>query len=84
MSYNTHCQKGGEQIMAHLNEKSKKKKEIILKLIAKEITQKEAAYELSISDRQVRRLLKNYKEKGDDAFMHKNFGKISKKRLKKI
>ena len=46
--------------------------EIIKKVIAKEMTQKEAASKLEITDRQVRRLIVKYKNFGDDAFIHKN------------
>ena len=51
--------------------------EIIKKVISKELTQKEAALKLGISDRQVRRLVTKYKDIGEDAFVHKNAGKPS-------
>lgn len=51
--------------------------EIIKKVISKELTQKEAAVKLGISDRQVRRLVTKYKDIGEDAFVHKNAGKPS-------
>lgn len=50
---------------------------IIKKVMAKELTQKEAAIKLEITDRQVRRLIANYKMIGDDAFIHKNSGQPS-------
>ena len=51
--------------------------EIIKKVISKELTQKEAAVKLGISDRQVRRLVTKYKDIGEDAFVHKNAGNPS-------
>ena len=46
--------------------------ETIKKVISKELTQKEAAIKLGISDRQVRRLIIKYENIGEDAFIHKN------------
>ena len=51
--------------------------ETIKKVIKKELTQKEAALKLEITDRQIRRLIAKFKEIGDEAFMHKNAGKPS-------
>ena len=51
--------------------------EIIQKVIEKEITQKQAALKLEITDRQVRRLINKYYKEGEDAFIHKNAGKPS-------
>ena len=51
--------------------------EIIKKVISKELTQKEAAIKLGISDRQVRRIIIKYKNIGEGAFIHKNAGKPS-------
>lgn len=50
---------------------------IIKKVIAKELTQKEAALKLEITDRQIRRIIVKYKSIGDKAFIHKNAGKPS-------
>lgn len=50
---------------------------IIKKVIKKDLTQKEAALKLEITDRQVRRLITAFKEAGDNAFIHKNVGKPS-------
>ena len=50
---------------------------IIKKVIAKEITQKEASLKLEITDRQVRRLIVKYKNIGEEAFVHKNSNKPS-------
>ena len=49
----------------------------IKKVIAKELTQKEAASKLEITDRQVRRLIVKYNNLGEAAFVHKNVGRIS-------
>ena len=46
--------------------------ETIKKVIVKEMTQKEEALKLNITDRQVRRLIVKYEIFGDDAFTHKN------------
>ena len=51
--------------------------ETIKKVISKELTQKEAAIKLGISDRQVRRIIIKYKYIGEDAFVHKNAGRPS-------
>lgn len=50
---------------------------IIKRVIDKELTQKEAALKLGITDRQIRRLITKYKSMGDDAFIHQNSGKPS-------
>ena len=76
-----HSQKGGVfLIMAKLIDKDLYC-ETIKKVINKELTQKEAALKLEITDRQVRRLIVKYKNTGDDAFIHKN---IKNKHAKKI
>lgn len=49
--------------------------EIIKKVISKELTQKDAALKLGITDRQVRRIIIKYKNIGEGAFIHKNAGK---------
>ena len=54
---------------------------IIKKVLSKELTQKEAALKLEITDRQVRRIIVNYKKDGENAFIHKN---INNKYAKKI
>ena len=51
--------------------------EIIKKVIVKELTQKEAALKLEITDRQVRRLVNKFYKDGENAFIHKNAGKPS-------
>lgn len=49
----------------------------IKKSISKEITQKDAAQKLEITERQVRRIISKYKQIGDNAFVHKNSGRPS-------
>ena len=49
----------------------------IKQVISKDLTQREAALILGITDRQIRRLINNYKNMGEDAFIHKNSGKPS-------
>ena len=55
--------------------------ETIKKVIAKELTQKEAATKLEITDRQVRRLIVKYKSVGEDAFIHKNIKNHNAKKI---
>ena len=55
--------------------------ETIKKVINKELTQKEAALKLEITDRQIRRLINKYYVDGEGAFIHKN---INNKYAKKI
>lgn len=80
MSYNTFLERGCIFNMAKLKDKDLYK-EIIKKVITKELTQKEAALKLEITDRQVRRLIVKFNEIGDDAFVHKN---INNQHAKKI
>ena len=51
--------------------------ETIKGVINKELTQKEAALKLEITDRQIRRLIVKYKNIGTEAFVHKNAKKLS-------
>lgn len=55
--------------------------ETIKSVIAKELTQKEAALKLEITDRQVRRLIIKYKEEGEQAFIHNNKGNNNAKKI---
>ena len=55
--------------------------EIINKVISKELTQKEAAIKLGITDRQVRRIIKKYNTIGDAAFVHKNLNNQNAKKI---
>lgn len=67
--------------MLILNEKEKKKVTIIQKLISQELTSKEAAIELEISIRQINRLKRKYIDLGETAFIHKNRGRTSDKKI---
>lgn len=58
-----------------LNDKERKKYEIIDKVINKEMTRKEASVELSLSLRQIDKLKRKYITDGKDGFAHKNRGK---------
>lgn len=58
-----------------MNEKEIKKLNTIKKLINKEITIKEAMFELDMSRQQIYRLTKLYNEQGENGFVHKSRGK---------
>lgn len=51
--------------------------EIIKLVLNRAMTQKEAALKLEISERQFRRILKKFKEYGEEALIHQNTGKPS-------
>lgn len=51
--------------------------ETIKKIISKDLTQKQAALKLGITDRQIRRVIAKYNNIGENAFIHKNAGKPS-------
>lgn len=57
------------------------REKIILKVINGEITNKEAAFELELSDRQFIRIKKNYMNGGIDKLINKNKGKHSPKKF---
>lgn len=67
--------------MVTLNSKEQKKLKIIKEVIAEEKSVKQASMELELSDRQIRRLLVKYKTEGETAFIHKNRGKESNKKI---
>ncbi len=54
-----------------------KRSETIQLVLSKEITQKEAASRLEISERQFRRILKKFKEEGEKSLIHRNIGQPS-------
>ena len=66
-----------------MNDKEIKKLNTIKKLIDKEITIKEAMFELNKSRQQIYRLTKLYKECGESAFVHGNKGKECSFKIKK-
>ena len=70
--------------MSDLTEKETKKLNEIKKIIAGECTKKEASGNLGITIRQIDRLIIKFKEEGEEGFIHKNRGKVSKKKYQKI
>ena len=79
MSYNTPSERGCIKMAKLINKDLYA--ETIKKVIAKEMTQREAALRLEITDRQIRRLINKFHEEGENAFIHKN---INNKYAKKI
>lgn len=63
-----------------LKKDEERKYKAIEQVIFKEITQKQASFQLGISDCQVRRLIVIYHKKGKDGFIHKHRGKESNKK----
>ena len=64
-----------------LNDKERKKLEVIRKVISKEMTIKEATCELGLSRQQIHRLINVYKKEGDSGFAHKNRGKTPSNKI---
>lgn len=64
-----------------LNDKELIKYEVIGKVIACELTRKEASVKLGLSFKQIDRLKKIYKEQGKDGFRHGNRGKEAKNKI---
>ena len=64
-----------------LNDKERKKLEVIRKVISKEMTIKEATCELSLSRQQIHRLINVYKKEGESGFAHKNRGKTPSNKI---
>ena len=58
-----------------LNDKERKKLEVIRKVISKEMTIKEATCELGLSRQHIHRLINVYKKEGESGFVHKSRGK---------
>jgi len=50
-------------------------------VVQKQISLKDAAFKLKISDRQSKRILKKYRQKGDKGLLHGNLGKQSPHRI---
>ena len=61
--------------------KEVKRLEIVKKIISKRLKQREGASILQISERQVRRLVKSYKESGESGLISKKRGKASNRRI---
>jgi len=64
-----------------MNQKEAKRYEIIQKTINKELTGKEAAKILNLTDRQIRRIKAKIKEKGLQGIIHANRGKTSNRKI---
>ncbi len=58
-----------------------RKLEMIYKVLDRRITQKLAASNLDLSERQIRRIVKRVKEKGDTGIVHRSRGKPSKRKI---
>jgi transposase/predicted transcriptional regulator len=71
-----------------MNQKERKKLEILSKVKDGNLTLKEASNALGISYRQIRRIFKRYNSEGDSSIIHKSRGKVSNRskapELKKI
>ena len=67
-----------------MGEKERKRLKVISRVIEKDITQEEAAKTLRISDRQIRRIVKEVKAKGDIGVMHKSLGRESNNKIPEI
>jgi hypothetical protein len=65
-----------------LNEKQRRRCEIILRLIAKKISSSEASELLGRSSRQVRRIRQRYEAQGLETLVHGNQGRPSPRRTK--
>lgn len=64
-----------------MGEKERKRLKVINRVIEKDITQKEAAKLLGISDRQIRRIVKEVRKNGDSGVMHKSLGRESNNKI---
>ena len=64
-----------------LNDKERKKLEVIRKVISKEMTIKEATCEVGLSRQQIHRLINVYKKEGESGFVHKNRGKTPSNKI---
>lgn len=53
-------------------------------MVNKELTQKDAALKLDISDRQIRRLVVSFEKDGEQAFIHKNIANTHTKKIPDI
>lgn len=67
--------------MAELNDKEKRKFDVIKKVFIGEITKEQAQKELNLGIRQINRLLIKFKNEGKIGFIHKNRGKPSNKKV---
>lgn len=65
----------------NLTEKETEKLNTIKNVISGDYTKKEASESLGISIRQIDRLIIKFKEEGENGFVHKNRGRVSKKKI---
>ena len=70
----------GEDIIM-VRQKELKRLHVIHKVIEGVLSQKEASELISLSDRQIRRIVARIREEGDGGIIHKSRGKPSKRRL---
>jgi transposase len=64
-----------------MGEKERKRLKVVNRVIEKDITQEEAAKTLGISDRQIRRIVKDVRKNGDSGVMHKSLGRESNNKI---
>jgi len=70
---------GGDSIM--LRQKELKRLHVIYRVMEGTLTQREAAGLISLSERQIRRIVTRIKEEGDEGIRHRSRGKPSKRKL---
>jgi transposase len=71
---------GGDDIIM-LRQKELKRLHVIRKVIEGRLTQKEAATLVSLTERQIRRIVTRIREEGDEGIRHKSRGRPSKRKL---
>lgn len=67
-----------------MGEKERKRLKVINRVIENDITQEEAAKTLELSSRQIRRIVKEVREKGDIGVMHKSLGRESNNKISDV
>jgi len=70
-----------EQDMITMSRKESRRLHIIHEALEERITQKEAAALASLSERQIRRLIRRIREEGDEGLCHRSRGKASNRRI---
>lgn len=70
-----------EQDMITMSRKESRRLHIIHEVLEERITQKEAAALASLSERQIRRLIRRIREEGDEGLCHRSRGKASNRRI---
>jgi transposase-like protein len=86
MLYCLFLRKGGEMAgkdIIMLNQRELRRLHVIHKALDETLKQAEAAEILSLSDRQIRRIIKKVRLEGDAGIIHKARGKLSNRRLPK-